>query len=51
MKYKITYYDNPERTIVKTKIEETTLTRKQLLENFHVIAVEEIEEIKPKPKK
>jgi len=48
MKYKVTYFVDGPHTIIETKIEETPLTKDELLGHVHVISVEEVEEeIKP----
>ena len=46
MKYKIKYYEDGARTIIKEKIEETNETLQQLLGHAHVISAELIVEVK-----
>ena len=47
--FKVTYYADGPHTIVETKIEETTLTKDEMMGHSHVISVEPVE--KPEIKK
>jgi hypothetical protein len=52
MKYLIKYWEDPQHTIEKEKVEETAETIERLLLHAHVISAEPVvEETKGKPKK